>query len=57
MGLSQIDPDRVKAHKSFLFIEGSPEVENKEHLFEYEKIIGQIVGFSKDKDQNGDRVS
>ena len=27
------------------------------HNFEDEKIISQIVGFSKDCDQNGDKVS
>ena len=31
-GLSLVGHTKVKACKSFLFTEGSPEVENKEHL-------------------------
>ena len=34
-GWSQVGPTKVKARKSFLFIEGSPEVENKIHLFDF----------------------
>ena len=33
--LSQGDPTKVKACKSFLFTEGSLKVENKEHLLPY----------------------
>ena len=44
-------PTKVKAHKSFLFTESSPKVENKEH------ICCQMFGFSKGCDENGDRVS
>ena len=48
-GLSVGGITKVKACKSFLFTERSLKVENK--------MIGQIVGLSKDCDQNGDRMS
>ena len=31
--LPLVDPTKVKARKSFIFTEGSPEVENKGHFF------------------------
>ena len=34
-GLSLVGPDKVKASKSFLFPEDSPEVGIKEHLFDF----------------------
>ena len=34
-GFSLVGPTKVKARKSFLFTEGFPEVENKEHLFDF----------------------
>ena len=34
-GFSLVGPTNVKACKSYLFTEGSPEVENKEHLFDF----------------------
>ena len=33
--LSLVGPTKVEACESFLFTEGSPEVENKEHLFDF----------------------
>ena len=44
-----VGPTKVKARKSILFTEGTPEVEIK--------IIRQICRISKDCDQNGDRMS
>ena len=34
-GLLLVGPGKVKACESFLFTEGSPECENKEHLFDF----------------------
>ena len=67
--LSLGGPTKVKNCKTFLFTECSLKVENKKHFisFQFAKMhyevakchsqLCQIVGFSKDFDQNGDMVS
>ena len=38
-------PTKVKARKSFLFTEGSPVDENKEHLFDFVVTLHDLFSF------------